>query len=125
MADSISTSESRVVNKRSRLGRHLLQIGLCLLLLYGAAFAGFDYAMHQPPQTFSRVMMHAGPVPFLLFPFESMWKHARQGHLRTGDIAPDFTLPLLGRSGADPSGTLALSSLRGVKLVVLVFGSYT
>ena len=91
-----------------------------MLALYVAAFAGFDYAMHQPPETFSKLMMHVGPVPFLLFPFESMWKSARAGHLGVGAAAPDFALPLL-----DHSGVVTLSSLRGIKLVVLVFGSYT
>jgi len=81
---------------------------------------GFDYAMHQPPETFSRVMMHAGPVPFLLFPFETMWKSAREGRLKVGDQAPDFTLPRL-----DHSGSVKLSSFRGNAPVVLIFGSYT
>lgn len=39
---------------------------------------------------------------------------------RVGDLAPDFELP---RMGEDSS--LRLSSLRGGKPVVLVFGSYT
>ena len=40
--------------------------------------------------------------------------------LRVGDPAPDFTLP-------DPTGkdTVTLSSFRGKKPVVLIFGSYT
>jgi peroxiredoxin len=33
-----------------------------------------------------------GPVPFLLFPFETEWTHARAGHLTVGDPAPDFNL---------------------------------
>lgn len=101
---------------KSRLVKRVL---LPLLGLYVVGFAGFDYAMHQPPETFSRVMMHAGPVPFLLFPFETMWKSARTGHLQPGDQAPDFTLPRL-----DHSGSTSLSSLRG-RPVVLIFGSYT
>ena len=40
--------------------------------------------------------------------------------LKVGDTAPDFTLPLL-----DHSGQVTLSSFRGTKPVVLVFGSYT
>jgi hypothetical protein len=100
--------------------RAVLLIAVCIGLLYSSALLGFDYAMHQPPQTFSRVMMHVGPVPFLLFPFESMWKSARSGHLKTGNSAPDFTLPLL-----DHSSQVTLSSFRGVRPVVLVFGSYT
>jgi hypothetical protein len=76
--------------------------------------------MKQPPETFSRVMMHAGAAPFFVFPFEAMWKHARAGALHIGDAAPDFRLPLL--SG---SGSVELSSFRGHRPVVLIFGSYT
>jgi hypothetical protein len=100
--------------------RIILTVLVCIGLLYSSALAGFYYAMRQPPQTFSRVMMHVGPVPFLLFPFESMWKSARAGHLKVGDSAPDFTLPLL-----DHSSNVELSSFRGARPVVLIFGSYT
>jgi hypothetical protein len=93
---------------------------MSLVVLYCVILGGFDYAMHQPPETFSRVMMHVGPVPFLLFPFETMWTQARAGTLRAGTVAPDFTLPLL-----DGSGSVRISSFRGTKPVVLVFGSYT
>ena len=88
--------------------------------MYVAVLGFFEYAMHQPPEMFSRVMMHVGPVPFLLFPFETMWMNARAGHLKVGDQSPDFTLPLLDRSGA-----ITLSSFRGQRPVVLIFGSYT
>jgi hypothetical protein len=100
--------------------RGILLVLVCIGLLYSSALVGFDYAMRQPPQTFSRVMMHVGPAPFLLFPFEAMWKSARSGHLKVGDPAPDFTLPLL-----DHSSQVTLSSFRGVRPVALVFGSYT
>jgi peroxiredoxin len=53
-------------------------------------------------------------------PMETMWCHARDGALRVGDPAPDFTLPTL-----DRKETVTLSSLRGERPVVLVFGSYT
>jgi len=46
--------------------------------------------MLQPPETFLRVMMHVGTNPFLLFPFETMWKRARAGHLQIGDQSNDF-----------------------------------
>jgi hypothetical protein len=100
--------------------RRVVRAGALLLALYLLGLGGFDYAMHQPPDTFSSVMMHAGPLPFLLFPFETMWKSARAGKLREFDTAPDFTLPLL-----DGSGAVTLSSFRGVRPVVLIFGSYT
>lgn len=103
-----------------RWKRRILGISASLAAVYGLLLAGFDYAMHQPPDAFSRVMMHVGPAPFLLFPFETMWKNARAGTLQVGSVAPDFTLPLL-----DGSSSVRLSSFHGIKPVVLVFGSYT
>lgn len=91
-----------------------------LAVLYSLVLGCFYYAMRQPPEIFSRVMMHVGPVPFLLFPFETMWKHARSGSLQAGHPAPDFQLPLL-----DGSGSVQLSSFRDNRPVVLIFGSYT
>jgi hypothetical protein len=61
-----------------------------------------------------------GPAVFLLAPFETMWVHARAGNLDLGDMAPDFTLTKL-----DKSGALQLTSLASAQPVVLVFGSYT
>ena len=64
--------------------------------------------------------MHVGRAPFLLFPFETMWKHARAGRLEIGAEAPGFTLPML-----DHSQMVSISSFRGKEPVVLIFGSYT
>jgi len=61
-----------------------------------------------------------GPVPFLIFPFETAWMHARAGTLRVGDQAPDFSLLKL-----DKSERVQLSALSQQQPVVLVFGSYT
>jgi hypothetical protein len=108
------------VRPKTRSRRIALRIAAVAIALYAVAFAAFYYAMRQPPEAFGNVMKHTGPAPFLLFPFETMWKNARGGKLNVGDIAPDFTLPLL-----DHSGTVTLSSLRGDRPVVLVFGSYT
>jgi hypothetical protein len=44
----------------------------------------------------------------------------REGQLRPGDLAPDFTLEPPG--GGAP---VSLSAFRGVRPVALVFGSYT
>jgi peroxiredoxin len=49
-----------------------------------------------------------------------MWLWARKGTLTQGDVAPDFTL-----STIDRSRQVTLSSYRGDRPVVLVFGSYT
>lgn len=105
---------------KSKIARRLLAVVFALVALYFVLMAGFAIAMRQPPETFARVMKHVGPVGFMLFPFESMWKSARAGRVHVGDTAPDFTLPLL-----DHSAQVTLSAFRGVKPVVLVFGSYT
>ena len=90
-----------------------------IAVIYATALAGFAYAMRQPFDRFAMLMAKVGPVPFLLFPFETMWRSARAGTLQVGDTAPDFTLPLL-----DHAGKVTLASLNGVSPVVLVFGSY-
>jgi hypothetical protein len=90
-------------------------------LLYISCAAFIWRAMHQPPETFGRVMSKLpGPVPFLLFPFETMWLRARAGSLQVGDSAPDFSLSKL-----DRSERIQLSVLNKQQPVVLVFGSYT
>jgi hypothetical protein len=106
----------------SMRGRQLLGGGLVLFLLVYAGFAGFIWwAMHQPPETFGRVMSKMpGPAAFLLFPFESAWTRARAGKLNPGDVAPDFSL-----TRQDKSGKVRLSDLTVQQPVVLVFGSYT
>jgi peroxiredoxin len=77
--------------------------------------------MHQPPETFGRVMAKMpGPIPFLIFPFETAWIHARAGTLQVGDRAPDFSLLKV-----DKSERVQLSLLSQEQPVVLVFGSYT
>lgn len=111
------------VNSRvglTRVKRTAAAILAALLVIYAGSFAFFAFAMRQSPEYFSSVMKHVGPAPFLLFPFESMWKQARKGALRPGDMAPDFALPRLGGSE-----TVRLSSYRGSRPVVLIFGSYT
>jgi hypothetical protein len=57
---------------------------------------------------------------YFLFPFETMWTHARKGHLNSGDSAPDFTVKTL-----DTKTPVQLASLWTERPVVLVFGSYT
>ncbi|HMQ22911.1 MAG TPA: hypothetical protein PKE00_10510 [Planctomycetota bacterium] len=51
----------------------------------------------------------------------------RQAALAEGDVAPDFTLPYVGKVKASEGGkaTLRLSSFRGKRPVALIFGSYT
>jgi len=93
---------------------------LAVLLVLWIAFVSFvTWSMYQPPEKFARVMSYMpGPVVFLIAPFETLWMHARAGHLRTGDAAPDFNLLKL-----DKSARVQLSALH--QPVVLIFGSYT
>ena len=103
-------------------GRKLLAWILAGLLIAYSAFAALVlWSMRQPPETFGKVMAKMpGPVPFLLFPFESAWTHARAGNLQMGDAAPDFSLLKV-----DKSERINLSELNKTQPVVLVFGSYT
>ncbi len=102
---------------RKRLGA----AAIVLAVVYIAFGSTIWWAMHQPPETFGRVMKRLpGPVPFLLFPFETAWLHARAGNLHVGDAAPDFTLLKV-----DKTDRVQLSVLNKQQPVVLVFGSYT
>ena len=99
----------------------LLRILVSLTIGYVCFGAYVWWAMRQPPETFARVMSRMpGPVPFLIFPFETAWTQARAGTLHVGDQAPDFSLLKL-----DKSERVQLSALSHQQPVVLVFGSYT
>jgi hypothetical protein len=104
----------------ARLKKYMAIAGAAGIVAYACALGFFDMAMHRSPEYFSTVMKHVGPVPFLIFPFETMWKQARRGRLQPGELAPDFKLERLGGSG-----TVQLSSFRNSRPVALVFGSYT
>ena len=108
--------------KLSPTGRKRLGIVAVVLAVAYLAFGSYIWwAMNQPPETFGRVMAKMpGPVPFLLFPFETFWMRARAGHLQVGDAAPDFSLLKL-----DKTERVQLAALNKEQPVVLVFGSYT
>jgi hypothetical protein len=108
--------------KLSPAARRRLGAGAIVLAIAYIAFGSVVWwAMHQPPEIFGRVMKRLpGPVPFLLFPFETAWLHARAGTLQVGDAAPDFTLLKV-----DKTDRVQLSVLNRKQPVVLVFGSYT
>lgn len=100
--------------------RLLLLAFTALAAVYLLLSAGMYAAMLQPPDTFGRIMAHV-PMPMMMvLPFPPMWKAARGGSLHPGDEAPDFDLPTY-----DHSARIRLSSFRGSRPVVLVFGSYT
>src|SRR5271170_6502555 len=102
-----------------KLSRSILVWFLGTLLLVYIGFVGLIWwAMHQPPETFGRVMSRMpAPAAFLLAPFETMWTHARAGALLPGDAAPDFALMKL-----DKTERIQLSVLTAKQPVVLVFG---
>jgi len=93
-----------------------------LFIVYFGLFASVMWAMRLPPARFGAFMRYMpAMVVFGALPAERMWLYARRGSLNQGDIAPDFTL----RTVQDKSQRVTLSSYRGSKPVVLVFGSYT
>jgi hypothetical protein len=90
-----------------------------VILLYVALLAVLLAVMRQPV-LFGQVMSRV-PKPLLtVIPVKQLWLIARAGHLKVGDTAPDFSLPTV-----DRKARVRLSSFRGHKPVVLVFGSYT
>jgi hypothetical protein len=100
--------------------RGIVKIAAALVAVW-IVFVGAVYAlMCQPPATFAAAMAKIQYPVFILVPFEPLWFRARAGVLRPGDPAPDFRLTTV-----DKSAEVTLSSFRGVKPVVLVFGSYT
>ena len=88
-------NDARRYLKLSPIARKRLSVIAIVLVVAYVAFGSLVWwAMNQPPETFGRVMKRMpGPIPFLLFPFETAWLHARAGSLHVGDAAPDFTLP--------------------------------
>ncbi len=110
----------RTAARKRTLAHTLARVALAAFALWVVLSAGLYWAMAQPPDVFGRVMAHT-PLPFMIvLPFETLWMHARAGALHPGDAAPDFRLPTLDRKQA-----VQLSSFRGSRPVVLVFGSYT
>jgi hypothetical protein len=98
-----------------------LRVLAVAIAIYVTAAGGILWAMLQPPERFGQIMMHLPqPVVWAAFPAPRMWTWARSGHLQEGGEAPDFTL-----STYDHSSRVTLSSHRGERPVVLVFGSYT
>jgi len=94
---------------------------LGLATSYIALFTVVLSAMLGSPHRFGLFMKHMpGVVVWGVLPAARMWLWARRGELVPGMAAPDFTLE---RQGHGPRVTL--SSFRGQRPVVLVFGSYT
>lgn len=94
-----------------------------ILLLLGGIYVGlaaaFYLLMCQSPVVFAKTISKL-PAPVFFLPFERLWSLARKGNLEVGEEAPDFELHTV-----DRQARVRLSSFRGQKPVVLVFGSYT
>ena len=119
----MTESGERTLSTRLKsVKRALVPTFAVIALLWLLGCAALYHIMRQRPETFARFMARLpGPVPFLLFPFETLWTHARAGDLQVGDRAPDFSLLKL-----DKSASVQLSSLTAEERpVVLIFGSYT
>lgn len=100
--------------------RTFFKYAIPVLVVYMVLLGGLFAAMLQPPEVFGRIMSKLPAVAYFLFPFEPMWLVARKGRLKVGEPAPDFSL-----KKADGSQVVRLSSFRGQKPVVLIFGSHT
>ena len=109
-----------VASRARRIARRALVVLAVLLVVDLALSAGLYVAMLQPPDVFGQIIAKT-PFPLMMvLPFETLWNSARGGRLKPGDLAPDFRLPAL-----DHKSAVQLSSYRGSRPVVLVFGSYT
>jgi hypothetical protein len=97
-----------------------VRLVLVVLSLYLLMLAGFFGLMLLPPARFAKAISRVPEPLFAVLPLEQLWLVARTGHLKVGALAPDFDLPTL-----DNTSRVRLSSFRGEKPVVLVFGSYT
>jgi hypothetical protein len=98
----------------------LLKIAGALVTLYAVITAALFAIMLQSPDRFAGTMRYVPWPAFMVLPFKPLWNVARKGHLDVGDMAPDFSL-----ESPDHKSTFQLSSMRSLKPVVLVFGSYT
>ena len=98
----------------------LLKIAGALVALYAVVTGALFTIMLQSPDKFAGTMKYVPWPAFVVLPFKPLWNVARKGHLGIGNMAPDFSL-----ESPDHKSTFQLSSMRGQKPVVLVFGSYT
>ena len=104
------------------VAKWLLRVAVGLFVIYVVLFSAVGIAMMQPPERFGAFMKRMpAPVVWGALPARRMWLWARRGTLDEGDLAPDFTL----RTTHDRARRVTLSSYRGQRPVVLVFGSYT
>ena len=106
--------------KRTGKRRLWLRIVTVTVIVYAILSTCLFMAMKQTPAAFGSVMSKLPMVSMMVLPFEPLWSIARAGVLKAGDPAPDFRLQTY-----DKSSIVQLSSFRGDRPVVLIFGSYT
>lgn len=97
---------------------------VCVFLGIGwlLATGGLYVLMLQRPERLKSLFDSTTPrVVKMILPFRTLWLFAREGNLRVGDEAPDFTLPMVHSEHA----MKVLSQEFERRPVVLVFGSYT
>ena len=105
--------------------RWVKRIAVAFVAVYLCLAAVIWVVVSLPPARFAKIMSQVptaenpGPV-FILLPIGPLMMLARSGHLKAGDMAPDFRLHV-----AHSQETVQLASFRGQKPVALVFGSYT
>lgn len=100
--------------------RTLGKILIVAIIVYALATGAMYVAMLQGPGVFANTMKHVPWQTMMILPFKPLWMSARAGHVNMGDAAPDFDL-----KSVDGNSEYRLSALRGVRPVVLIFGSYT
>ncbi|MET0552814.1 MAG: deiodinase-like protein [Vicinamibacteria bacterium] len=93
---------------------------VAVALLYAVAVGVLFVSMGRSNTVAGKALAAVPGPAFMVLPLEALWTRARRGALEVGQPAPDFDLPTL-----DGSTRVRLSSLRGGKPVVLIFGSYT
>ena len=103
-----------------RLLRRGVSVLVALVIAYSALLAATPIVMLQPPDRFGRIMAKVPGSGFHAHSLRADVDRRRDGHIEVGDVVPDFSLRT-----ADRKGHVRLSSFRGQRPVVLVFGSYT
>ena len=98
----------------------MLWTGAAIVGLYACVAAAIFVVMHQSNTVAGKGLSLVPGRAFMVLPMETMWCTARRGKLAVGQDAPDFDL-----ATRDGASRVRLSSLRGGRSVVLVFGSYT
>ncbi len=116
----MSEQAEQTTTRRQRWLKIGLIVGAGVLILEVVLSAALFLAMKQTPVRFATVMSKLPTLSIRVLPFETLWTVARAGDLKVGDMAPDFRLQTY-----DKTSWVQLSSFRGDRPVVLIFGSYT